>query len=92
MGLFKTKEEKEAERRMLVKQSMKELEKRIRKLKEQEVNYIKAAKVAPEENLPRQIKLAKDALKMTVSERKRTMEMLINAHIISQMRYMYAMT
>ena len=74
MGLFKSKQEKEQERRMLVKQSMKELEKRVRKLKEQEAVYIKAAKTAQEENLPRQIQLAKDALKMTISERKRTME------------------
>ena len=92
MGLFKSKAEKEQERRMLVKQSMKELEKRIRKLREQEANYIKAAQVAQRENLPRQIQLAKDALKMTVSERKRTMEMLLNAQIISQMRDMSAMT
>lgn len=92
MKLFKSKAEKEAERRMLVKQSMKELEKRIRKLKEQELVYIKAAKAAQQENLPKQIQLAKDALKMTVSERKRTMEMLLNAQIISQMRDMSAMT
>ena len=92
MGLFKSKAEKEQERRMLVKQSMKELEKRIRKLREQEAHYIKAAQVAQRENLPRQIQLAKDALKMTVSERKRTMEMLLNAQIISQMRDMSAMT
>ena len=92
MGLFKSKAEKEQERRMLVKQSMKELEKRIRKLKEQEAVYVKAAQTAQQENLPRQIQLAKDALKMTVSERKRTMEMLLNAQIISQMRDMSAMT
>ncbi len=92
MGLFKTKQEKEQERKMLVKQSMKELEKRIRKLKEQEAIYIKTAIVAQEENLPQQIQLAKEALKMTVSERKRTMQMLLNAQIISQMRDMSAMT
>ena len=77
---------------MLVKQSMKELEKRIRKLKEQEAVYVRAAKTAQQENLPEQIKLAKDALKMTISERKRTMKMLLNAQIISQMRDMSAMT
>ena len=92
MGLFKSKAEKEQERRMLVKQSMKELEKRVRKLKEQEAVYVRAAKTAQEENLPKQIQLAKDALKMTISERKRTMEMLLNAQIISQMRDMSAMT
>jgi DNA repair ATPase RecN len=92
MGLFKSKAEKEMERKMLVKQSMKELEKRIRKLKEQESVYIRASKMAQDENLPEQIKLAKDALKMTISERKRTMKMLLNAQIISQMRDMSAMT
>ena len=92
MGLFKTKAEKEQERRMLVKQSMKELEKRVRKLKEQEAVYVRAAQTAQQENLPKQIQLAKDALKMTISERKRTMEMLLNAQIISQMRDMSAMT
>lgn len=92
MGLFKTKAEKEQQRRMLVKQSMKELEKRIRKLKEQESVYIRAAKVAQEENLPQQIKLAKDGLKLTISERKRTLQMLLNAQIIAQMRDMSAMT
>ncbi|MBO5850914.1 MAG: hypothetical protein J6R29_01110 [Clostridia bacterium] len=92
MRLFKSKAEREQERRMLVKQSMKELEKRIRKLKEQESVYIRAAKVAQEENLPQQIKLAKDGLKLTISERRRTLQMLLNAQIISQMRDMSAMT
>ena len=92
MGLFKSKEEKLAERKALVKQSMKELEKRIRKLKEQEAVYIRAAKVAQQENLPEQIALAKNALKMTVSERKRTYKMLLNAQIISQMSEMSTMT
>ena len=93
MGYFANrKAKKEQERRMLVKQSMKELEKRIRKLKEQESVYIKAAKTAQEENLPQQIKLAKDGLKLTISERKRTLQMLLNAQIIAQMRDMSAMT
>ncbi len=92
MGLFKSKAEKEQERRMLVKRSMKELEKRIRKLQEQEQVYIKAAKIAMQEELPDQVKLAKEALKMTISERKRTYKMLLNAQIISQMKDMTAMT
>ena len=92
MKLFKSKAEKEQERRMLVKKSMRELEKRINKLKEQEATYIKAAQVAMREELPEQIKLAKEALKMTISERKRTYKMLLNAQIISQMKDMTAMT
>ena len=92
MKLFKSKAEKEQERRMLVKKSMKELEKRIRKLKEQESVYINAARIAQRENLPEQLKLAKDALKMTISEEKRTYQMLLNAQVISQMKDMTSMT
>ncbi|MBQ7355973.1 MAG: hypothetical protein IJW66_01095 [Clostridia bacterium] len=89
---FKSKAEKEQERKMLVKRSMKELEKRIAKLKEQEQVYINAARVAIREELPDQIKLATEALKMTRSEEKRTYKMLLNAQIISQMKDMTAMT
>lgn len=92
MKLFKSKAEKEQERRMLVKKSMRELERRITKLKEQEGKYIQAAQVAIREQLPDQEKLAKEALKMTISERKRTYKMLLNAQIISQMKDMSAMT
>ena len=92
MKLFKSKAEKEQERRLLVKRSMKELEKRIAKLTQQEEVYIDAAKVAMREDLPEQVKLAKEALKMTISERKRTYKMLLNAQIISQMKDMSAMT
>ena len=92
MGLFKSKAQKEQERKMLVKKSMKELEKRIAKLKEQEQVYINAARVAIREELPDQIKLATEALKMTRSEEKRTYKMLLNAQIISQMKDMTAMT
>ena len=92
MKLFKSKAEKEQERRMLVKKSMRELEKRIQKLKEQETKYVQAAQIAIREQLPDQEKLAKEALKMTISERKRTYKMLLNAQIISQMKDMSAMT
>lgn len=92
MGLFKSKAQKEQERKMLVKKSMRELERRIAKLKEQEGKYIQAAKIAIREQLPDQEKLAKEALKMTISEKKRTYKMLLNAQIISQMKDMSAMT
>lgn len=90
--LFKSKAEKEQERRMVVKRSMRELEKRINKLQQQEEVYVNAAKVAIKEGLPEQVKLAKEALKLTISERKRTYKMLLNAQIISQMKDMTQMT
>ena len=92
MGLFKTKAQREQERKMKVKQSMRELEKRIQKLKAQEAKYVEAAKIAMREELPDQIKLAEKALSLTISERKRTYKMLLNAQIISQMKDMSAMT
>jgi hypothetical protein len=92
MKLFKSKAEKEQERKMLVKRSMRELEKRIRKLEEQEAKYVQLAKQGMDVGLPEQVKLAKEALRMTISERKRTYKMYLNAQIISQMKDMTAMT
>lgn len=92
MGLFKSKEEKAQEKRMIVKKSMKELERRIQKLSAQEQKYIESAKVAMREELPEQLSLAKQALKLTIAERKRTYKMLLNAEIISQMKDMTSMT
>lgn len=92
MALFKTKKEKEFEKKQLVRKSMNELRKRIAKLQAQEKVYVEQAKIAIREELPEQIKLAKQALKMTVAERKRTYQMLLNAEIISQMKDMTEMT
>lgn len=92
MAIFKSKAEKEQEKKMLVKRSMNELRKRISKLEGQEKVYVEQAKIAIREELPEQIKLAKQALKLTVAERKRTYQMLLNAEIISQMKDMTAMT
>lgn len=92
MGIFKSKEEKRQQKKMLVRQSMKELEKRIAKLTSQQQVYVKAAQVAIREDLPDQLELAKKGLQMTISERKRTYKMLLNAQIIEQMRDMTEMT
>lgn len=92
MKLFKSKQEKEMEQKQKVKQSMRELQRRIEKLKQQEDSYKQAAQYAIKEELPAQLELAKKALKLTISERKRTQQMLLNAQIISQLRDMTKMT
>ncbi len=92
MKLFKSKQEKEFEKKQQVKQALRELDKRIVTLRKKEEIYIGIAKKAIEENLPDQVELAKKALKMTISERKHTQKMLLNAQIISQMRDMGQMT
>lgn len=90
-NLFKSKAEKERERRMAVNKAMNQLERRIKKLEDQEQVYINAAKVAMREALPEQIELAKKALKLTIGEKKRTFAMLVNLRIVSQMKEMSAM-
>lgn len=92
MGLFKSKAEKQQERKMQVRRSMQEMEKRIKKLEAQRAQYVNMAKIAIREDLPDQIKLAKEAIKLTESERKRTYKMLLNAKIVSQMKDMTEMT
>jgi hypothetical protein len=44
------------------------------------------------EELPDQIKLARDAIRLTEAERKTTYKMLLNAEIILQMKDMSEMT
>lgn len=92
MGLFKSKAQKEQERKMAVRRSMKELEKRIQKLEEQKKVYIDSVKIAEREGLPDEVKFARNALRMTESERKRTYQMLLRARVMSQMKDMSAMT
>lgn len=92
LNLFKSKAEKERERRMAVNKAMNELEKRIKKLENQEQVYINAARTAMREALPEQIELAKKALKLTIGEKKRTFAMLVNLKIVSQMKEMSSMT
>lgn len=92
MGLFKSKEQKAYEKKMIVKKSMREMEKRIVKLQAQESKYINAAQIAMREGLPDQVALAKTALKMSIVERKRTYKMLLNAEIIMQTKEMTSMT
>lgn len=92
MGLFKSKAEKELERKMAVRRAMSEMEKRIAKLKSQEQVYRDAANIAMRESLPEQIELATKALQLTKGEEKRTYQMLLNLRIISQMKDMSAMT
>lgn len=89
---FKSKEEKAAERREAVKKSMRELQKRIRELEKSQSKYVESAKIAIREDLPDQLALARQALKATILERKRTYRMLLNAEIISQMKDMNNMT
>jgi hypothetical protein len=90
MGLFKSKEEKERERNMAIKKSMRELEKHIVELEKGEKVFADAVRIAQEQNLPQQIEKARQGLKESITEKKRTYMMLLDAKMMVQRRDMMA--
>lgn len=92
MGLFKSKQTKQIEKKMLVRKTMNAMNKHIKELEEQKKIYLNAAKMAKEKNLPTQFSLALSGLKMTLSQQKKAYEMLLNFEITSQMKDMSLMT
>ena len=88
MGLFKSKEEKERERNMAIKKSMRELEKHIIELEKGEKVFADTVRIAQEQNLPEMIEKARKGLKDSLTEKKRTYMMLLDARIMIQRRDM----
>lgn len=92
MGLFKSKQTKEIEKKMLVRRTLNTMNKHIKELEEQKDTYIGAAKMAKQKSLPMQYNLAISGLKMTIAQQKKAYEMLLNFEITSQMKDMSLMT
>ena len=92
MGLFKSKQTKEIEKKMLVRRTLNTMNKHIKELEEQKDTYIQAAKMAKQKSLPMQYNLAISGLKMTIAQQKKAYEMLLNFEITSQMKDMSLMT
>ena len=84
MGLFKSKSEKEFEKKMAIKKTINEMNKQIEKLSAAERNFIDLAKKAKTENIPNQYKLALSGLRSTITQKKRVQEMLLNFQIMNQ--------
>ena len=84
MALFKTKQEKEFEKKMAIKKTINEMNKQIEKLSAAERNFIDLAKQAKKENIPNQYKLALSGLRSTITQKKRVQEMLLNFQIMNQ--------
>jgi len=85
MGIFKSKAEKEFEKRQKIKQQIRDFDRRISKLEEQIKKHIESARQAVRENLPDQVLLTKSALTKTIQERKMTIRMKINFEVFSQL-------
>ena len=92
MGLFKSKQQKELEKKMLVKRTINSMNKQINKLEDQKQVFIEAAKRAKEKSLDAQYKLALSGYKMTVQQQRRAQEMLLNFEITAQMKDVTMMT
>ena len=84
MALFKSKQEKEFEKKMAIKKTINEMNKQIDKLSAAERNFIDLAKQAKKENIPNQYKLALSGLRSTITQKKRVQEMLLNFQIMNQ--------
>ena len=92
MALFKSKQEKEIEKKMLVKRTINAMNKQINTLEEQKKVFVEKAKVAKKNGLEAQYNLALTGYKMTLLQQKRAQEMLLNFEITSQMKDMTMMT
>ena len=92
MGLFKSKQQKEIEKKMLIKRTINTMNKQIDKLEQQKQVFIDAAKRAKQKDLDAQFNLALSGYKMTVQQQRRAQEMLLNFEITAQMKDVTMMT
>lgn len=90
--MFKSKSQKEIEKRMLIRKTINAMNKQIDALEEQKKVFIDKAKEAKKKGLDSQYNLALSGYKMTLAQQKRAQEMLLNFEITSQMKDMSMMT
>ena len=92
MGLFKSKIEKELEKKRLIKRTVYNMNKQIDALEEQKKVFVQKAVEAKKNGLEAQYNLALTGYKMTLLQQKRAQEMRLNFEITSQMKDMTMMT
>ncbi len=90
--MFKSKSQKEIEKKMLIRRTINAMNKQIDLLEEQKKVFIEKAKEAKKKGLDSQYNLALTGYKMTLAQQKRAQEMLLNFEITSQMKDMSMMT
>lgn len=90
--MFKSKSQKEIEKKMLIRKTINAMNKQIDLLEEQKKVFIEKAKEAKKKGLDSQYNLALTGYKMTLAQQKRAQEMLLNFEITSQMKDMSMMT
>ena len=78
MGLFKSKAEKELEKKRLIKRTVYSMNKQIDSLEQQKKVFVEKAVQAKKNGLEAQYNLALTGYKMTLLQQKRAQEMLLN--------------
>ena len=86
MALWKSKDEKRIERNIQVQKTLGLFAGQIRKLRQQELAYLAAARQARQVQAPQQLELARKALKHTMAQRRRLDQQLLALKIASQMK------
>lgn len=86
MALFKSKAEKRIERTMQVNKTLGAINSQVKKLKKQEGSYIDSARDAQRVGAPQQENLAKQALKATMTQRRRLEQQQLTLKIAAQMK------
>lgn len=92
MGLFRSKRQKEMDRKMLIRRTMKSIQKYITQLQVQKNKAIESAKQAKIQGSQQQYSLAVSALRTAMGQEKKAQEMLLNFEITLQMRDLTSMT
>jgi len=92
MGIFKSKNEKELEKRLIIKRTINDMNKQINKLEEQKKVFIEKAKQSKKLGLNSQYCLALSGYKMTVTQQRQAQEMLLNFEMTSQLKDISLMT
>lgn len=92
MGLFKSKAEKDMEKRALVRKTIRSIEKYVAQLQDQKNQAIRSAQEARQQGSKQMYNLALSAIKAAMAQEKKAREMLLNFQLASQMRDLSAMT
>lgn len=92
MKLFKSKQDKDIEKRLLIKKTMANMNKYIAQLEQQKLKYIESAKKAKRIGSESQYNLSVSGLKTALAQQRRAEEMLLNFELTSQMKDLTSMT
>lgn len=90
--MFKSKSNKEFEKKMAINKTINEMNKQIEKLEESEMAFLNIAKDAKLKGLDNQLTLAVNGLKQTIAQKKKVQEMLLNFQIMVQTKDMLMTT